>query len=513
MDCGQSGTGRSAAQSVFTEMKPIRKMGSHSVELQFAAMELTTTPMDLEFASIEELSTLLTRKKVSPVELTKLYLSRIERLNPKLNAFITVTSESALAEAHTAARELFRGKRRSALHGIPFALKDNIWTRGVRTTMGSSILRDLLPSEDATVVRKLRRAGAVMLGKTNLHEFAYGVTSENPHYGPVRNPWNTDRIAGGSSGGSAVAVAAGLCAAAIGSDTGGSIRIPSALCGVVGLKPTFGSVSAFGVFPLAPSFDHVGPIARSALDAALVLECIAGRDPRDPTSLARSEKGFRPALKRKRVRLGRPKEHFWVNLDSELRKIMDRAVADFAKSGAELEEISLPTILAGVEAANLIAAVEATQVHERAGYFPARAGEYGTDVRCRLEQGGDTRALDYLAAQEVMRRARDEVEVALKTVDAILIPTTAIAAPLMGSEHVRVGEVEMPLRRALVDLNRPGNFTGLPAISTPCGITQDGLPVALEFIGRRFDEGRLIAIGLRFSQTVRDRLPMRPLVS
>jgi aspartyl-tRNA(Asn)/glutamyl-tRNA(Gln) amidotransferase subunit A len=468
---------------------------------------------DLAFASIEELSKLLAKKKVSPVELTKLFLSRIERLNPKLNAFITVTSEKALAEAHVAERELSRGKRRGALHGIPLALKDNIWTKGVRTTMGSSILRDLLPPEDATVVRKLRRAGAIVIGKTNLHEFAYGVTSENPHYGSVRNPWNMDRIAGGSSGGSAVAVAAGLCAAAIGSDTGGSIRIPSALCGVVGLKPTFGRVSVYGVFPLAPSFDHVGPIARSAVDAALVLECITGRDPLDATSLARSEKGFQPALKRKRMLLGRPKEHFWVNLDSEVRKITGNAVADFLKSGAELEEISLPTILAGVEAANLIAAVEANQVHERAGYFPARASEYGMDVRGRLEQGGKTRALDYLNAQEVMTRARNEVEVALNTVDAIIIPTTAVAAPPMGSERVRVGEVEMPLRSASVDLNRPSNFTGLPAISMPCGVTQNGLPVALQFIGRRFDEGRLIAMADRFLQTVCNRQSMRPPIS
>jgi aspartyl-tRNA(Asn)/glutamyl-tRNA(Gln) amidotransferase subunit A len=465
---------------------------------------------DLEFAGIEELAALLARKKVSPVELTQLYLSRIERLNPKLNAFITVTSESALAEAHTAERELLKGRRRRMLQGIPIALKDNIWTKGVPTTMGSSILRGFMPSKDATVVRKLRRAGAIVLGKTNLHEFAYGVTSENPHYGSVRNPWNTERIAGGSSGGSAVAVAAGLCAAAIGSDTGGSIRIPSALCGVVGLKPTFGRVSVHGVFPLAPSFDHVGPITRSALDAALVLECIAGRDSLDATSLIRSEKHFRPTVKAKRVRLGRPKEHFWVHMDPEVRRIAEMTLTDFVKSGAELEEISLPSISAGVEAANLIAAVEASYAHERTGYFPARASEYGVDVRCRLESGGRIRALDNLNAQEVMRRARNEVEVALKAVDALVIPTSIIPAPPMGSERVRVAQAEMPLRSALVDLNRPGNFTGLPAISMPCGITEERLPVALQFVGRRFEEARLIAIADRFSKTQRDRHPKRP---
>ena len=467
----------------------------------------------LEFASIEALSALLAKKKLSPVELTELYLSRIERINPKLNAFLTVAPEGALAEARAAERELARGKCRGPLHGIPVALKDNIWARNLPTTVGSRILRDFLPSEDATVVRKVRRAGAIVIGKTNLHEFAYGVTSENPHYGPVRNPWKTDRIAGGSSGGSAAAVAAGLCAAAIGSDTGGSIRIPSALCGVVGFKPTFGRVSVHGVFPLAPSFDHVGPITRSARDGGLILECIAGRDPLDPTSRALSEKDFRPVLKRKRLRLGRPKEHFWVNMDSEVRRITEIAVTNFVKSGAELEEISLPNIAAGVEAANLIAAVEASQVHERAGYLPARASEYGADVRGRLEQGGKTRAVDYLNAQEVMRRASNELKTALENVEAIMIPTALIAAPPIGSERVRVGDVEMPIRNALVDVNRPGNFTGLPAISMPCGVTQSGLPTALQFLGRQFDDARLIAIAHRFSETERDWQPRHPPIS
>jgi len=296
---------------------------------------------ELEFATIEELSGLLAKKKVSPVELTKLYLGRIERLNPKLKAFITVASESAAAEARQAEKELVRGKRRGQLLGIPVALKDNIWTSDLHTTAGSAILRDFVPAEDATVVRKLRRAGAIVLGKTNLHEFAYGVTSENPHYGAVRNPWAADRIAGGSSGGSAASVAAGLCAAAIGSDTGGSIRIPAALCGIVGLKPTFGRVSVHGVFPLAPSFDHVGPIVRSAADAALVLEVISGRDPLDPTSLARRERSFRPKTKSKRIRLGRPKEHFWVHMDPEVRRVTEAALAAFVEKGALVEEISL----------------------------------------------------------------------------------------------------------------------------------------------------------------------------
>ncbi len=244
----------------------------------------------LAFATIEELAALLAKRKISPVELTGLFLRRIERQNPALNAFQTVTAENALAAARRAEKQLLRrrGSRRenSPLLGIPITLKDNIWTRGIRSTAGSKILRDFVPPEDSTVARKLARAGAVLLGKTNLNEFAYGITGANAHYGPVHNPWALDRISGGSSAGSAVAIAAGLCVASIGTDTGGSIRVPSAFCGTVGLKPTFGRVSVFGTMPLSPSFDHVGPIARSVADAALLLGLIAGRDPSGPNFLA-----------------------------------------------------------------------------------------------------------------------------------------------------------------------------------------------------------------------------------
>src|ERR1700704_835021 len=265
----------------------------------------------LSFATIEELSALLAKRKISPVELTGQFLSRIERYNSRLNAFLTVTAEHALAAARRAEKELAQrhgpaGRRRPLL-GIPITLKDNIWTRGIRTTAGSKVLRDFVPAEDATVVRKLARAGAILLGKTNLHEFAYGVTSNNAHYGPARNPWALDRIPGGSSGGSAVAIAAGLCAASVGTDTGGSIRIPSAMCGIVGLKPTFGRVSVFGTIPLAPSFDHVGPLARSVADAALLLGLLAGRDPLDPTSSAHRVEDFSAALRKplRKFRLAR----------------------------------------------------------------------------------------------------------------------------------------------------------------------------------------------------------------
>jgi aspartyl-tRNA(Asn)/glutamyl-tRNA(Gln) amidotransferase subunit A len=452
------------------------------------------------FATIEELAPLLRKREISPVELAQRYLLRIERIHPRLDAFLTVTADRALAEARAAERELLRGRYRGPLHGIPIALKDNIWTRGIPTTAGSAILRDFVPGEDATVVRRLRRAGAVLLGKTNLHEFAYGITSENPHFGAVRNPWAGDRIAGGSSGGSAAAVAAGLCVAALGSDTGGSIRVPSALCGVVGLKPTFGRVSVHGVFPLAPSFDHVGPIARSVGDAALLLEAIAGRDPLDPGSVARSHRNFLRSTRREKRRLGLPKEYFWEPLDPEVRALAEAALESLERLGAAIEEVSLPSIAEAVEAANLIAAVEAREVHERAGTFPARAAEYGEDVRRRLERGGEVRALDYRGALEVLRRSRAEFEAVMARVEAIVTPTTPIPAPPIGSDQIRVGDTEESVRSALLRGNRPANFTGLPAISVPCGFTRAGLPAGLELMGRRFDESTLLGIARQYER-------------
>jgi aspartyl-tRNA(Asn)/glutamyl-tRNA(Gln) amidotransferase subunit A len=451
---------------------------------------------DLAFATIQELSPLLAKKKLSPVELVESYLARIERLNQRFNAFITVTAEQALADARVAERELARGKRRGPLHGIPIALKDNIWTKGIRTTMGSAILRDFVPVADATLVRKLRKAGAVILGKTNLHEFAYGATNENPHFGPTHSPWAHERITGGSSGGSAAAVCAGLCVAAIGSDTGGSIRVPAALCGIVGLKPTFGRVSVHGVFPLAPSLDHIGPLARSVADAALVLGAIAGRDPLDPTSVAKPAENFLPAAKAKRrkIRLGWPKEHLWERIHPDVQRLVEAAASSLVRNGGSIEEVSLPTLSAAVEAANMMSIAEALAVHEQAGYFPARASEYGEDVRKRLGMGSDIRAVEYLKGRATLERAKAEFAAAFESVDAIVAPTVPMVAPKIGSETVRIGSTDEPMRSALLRLTRPGNLTGLPNVSTPCGFTSEGLPVGMQLIGRPFGEGDLLEI-------------------
>jgi aspartyl-tRNA(Asn)/glutamyl-tRNA(Gln) amidotransferase subunit A len=459
------------------------------------------------FATIEELAALLAKRKISPVELTELFLRRIERQNAALNAFLTVTAEHALAAARRAEKQLLhrRGSRHenSSLLGIPITIKDNIWTHGIRSTAGSIILRDFIPPADSTVARKLSRAGAVLIGKTNLNEFAYGITGGNAHYGPVHNPWALDRIPGGSSAGSAAAVAAGLCAASIGTDTGGSIRVPSSFCGTVGLKPTFGRVSVFGTMPLSPSFDHVGPLARSVADAAILLGLIAGRDSLDPTSSPRPVEDFRGVLRGKplrKFRLGRPRDHYWEQLDPEVRRTTEAAVRDMEKRGAVVREVSLPHLIESLDAATDISLAEALHVHEAAGYFPARAAEYGKEVRQRIEAGGKVLANRYLAGFEVRKQLLAEFDAAFQDVDAIVAPTVPVPAPLIGAETVQIEGEQIGVRPAIVGHARPANFTGLPAISIPCGFTRAGLPVGLQFIARAFAEATLLRIAYSYER-------------
>jgi aspartyl-tRNA(Asn)/glutamyl-tRNA(Gln) amidotransferase subunit A len=460
----------------------------------------------LAFATIEELAALLARRKISPVELTDLFLRRIEQQNPALNAFLTVAAEPALDAARRAEKELLRGRgarrEKSPLLGIPISLKDNLWTRGIRSTAGSKILHDFVPVEDSTAARKLARAGAVLLGKTNMNEFAYGIDGANAHYGPVHNPWALDRISGGSSSGSAAAIAAGLCVASVGTDTGGSIRVPSAFCGIVGLKPTFARVSVFGTMPLSPSLDHVGPMARSVADVALLLGLIAGRDPLDPASSAKPVEDYRGGLKKplKKFRLGRPHEHYWEKLDPEVRRAAESAVREMEKRGATVSEVSLPALKESIDAGTNVSLAEALHVHEAAGYFPARAAEYGEEVRLRIESGAKVPAHRYLAGFDVRKRLLAEFEEAFRTVDAIVAPTVPVPAPLIGAETVQIDGETMSTRPVIVGHARPGNFTGLPAISIPCGFTRDSLPVGLQLIGRAFDEATLLRIAYSYER-------------
>jgi aspartyl-tRNA(Asn)/glutamyl-tRNA(Gln) amidotransferase subunit A len=456
------------------------------------------------FASIEEIGRLFRKRKLSPVELTKFMLARIEQLNPKLNAYITVSSEVALAQAKKAERELFSprgrkgGRDRGPLHGIPISLKDNICTQGIRTTAGSKILKDLFPKHDAVVVAQLKKAGAVLLGKANMHEFAYGVTSNNPHYGAVRNPWDFSRIPGGSSGGSAAAVAAGLCYGSIGTDTGGSIRIPASLCGVVGLKPSWGRISCEGVAPLSPSLDCTGPLARSVRDVAILTGAIYSRVGREPNLANPSTLRANP----RKFCLGLPRQMFFDALSPEVRSAFDSALRDLRRAGMETADLSIPLLDQTEDAGNHIAWVEATLFHQHEGYFPARAEEYGEDVRSRLEMGAKVSAVDYFQAQKIQKQFFQQFHMALAEadVDAIAVPTTPIEAPLMNQETSRIGKHDYPTRALLLRLNRPANLAGVPSISIPCGFTRSGLPIGLQFIGTVGGERTLLQIATIFER-------------
>jgi aspartyl-tRNA(Asn)/glutamyl-tRNA(Gln) amidotransferase subunit A len=467
------------------------------------APDLTPShPSDSAFLSIEEVAPLLRKKKMSPVELVEAALARAELLNPQLNAFITIVAGHAREQARRAEREIARGRYRGPLHGIPITLKDNIITRGIRTTVGSKFFSPPHSAEEATVARRLAQAGTILIGKTNLHEFAYGTTTQNPYFGPARNPWDLGRVPGGSSGGSATALAAGIGFASIGSDTGGSIRIPSALCGTVGLKPTFGRVSCFGIVPLSRSLDHAGPLARTVVDAAIVLRAIAGYDPRDSFTPRKPVPDYSKALRGKSrgIRLGWPRDFFFEQVDGEIRSAVEAAAEVFQRLGAKIKEIDLPHLADSVEPSTNIALAEARHFHESQGFFPARASEYGEDVRQRLEQGGSVRAVDYLAALDQREQTTRDFDLALQKVDALLAPTVAISAPRLGETIVTIGGREETVRSALIRLNRPANFTGHPAISLPCGFTKAGLPIGLQLIGRKWDESRLLQVAHAYEQ-------------
>jgi len=459
---------------------------------------------DLAFASIVEIGKLLRKRKLSSVEVTKLMLARIERLNPKLNAYITVTEELALKQAKKAESELSapRGRKghrdRGPLHGVPISLKDNIYTAGIRTTAGSQILKDFIPKEDAVVVGQLREAGAVLLGKTNMHEFAYGVTSNNPHYGPVRNPWDLARIPGGSSGGSAAAVAAGLCYGSIGTDTGGSIRIPASLCGVFGLKPTWGRISCEGIIPLSPALDCAGPLARTVGDVAILTGILYSRVGREP-NMARLSALRTEARK---FCLGIPRQLFFDALSDQVRSAFDTALRELARAGMTTKDISIPLLDETEEAGNHIAWTEAFLYHQQQGYFPARTAEYGDDVRSRLEMGNKVLAVDYLRALEIQRQFIQQLHLAMAEVDAdaMVFPSAAIEAPRLDQEIIRVGKHEYPARALLLRHNRPANLAGVPAVSLPCGFTRSGLPLGLQIMAGVSSEPLLLRIAKVFER-------------
>ena len=447
-----------------------------------------------------ELSENIRRKKISAVEATVGYLERIRALNDKVNAFVTVVEEDAIAAAEEAQAEIHKGNYRGPLHGIPIGHKDLYWTKGVRTTAGSRLHKDFIPDRDATVVARYRAAGAVMLGKLNTHEFAYGPTNENSMFGPSRNPWNTAHISGGSSGGSGAAVQLGLCAGATGSDTGGSIRIPSACCGIVGLKPTYGRASRHGIFPLCWSMDHPGPMTRTVRDAALMLQPIAGYDADDPATVERQVPDYMAALRDDLtgLRVGIPSQYFYDQADPDVEAATRAAVERLADLGAEVREVEIAHIQHSAAAALTIYLAEATAYHDDTQLSHAEL--YTDQVRTFIELGNYVLAKDYLHAQRFRRLLGAAVHSVLSLCDVLVTPTLPIVATAIGQENVTVRGVNQSVFSALLRNTEPFNLTGLPALAVPCGFSTAGLPISLQIVGRPFDEATVLGVGHAYQE-------------
>ena len=450
--------------------------------------------------TIQETSQRIQSGEISPVELTQQTLDRIAKLQPVLNAYITVTADHALEQARQAEAEIRSGNYRGPLHGIPYAAKDLFYTKGIRTTVGTKFLADFVPDFDATIIEKLNDAGAVLVGKAGLHECAYGITSNNPHYGPIRNPWDTDRIPGGSSGGSASALASGQCLFSLGSDTGGSIRIPASLCGLAGLKATFGRVSRHGVYALGHTLDHAGPFGMTVRDTAWVYQAIAGFDSRDPSSAGRPDRTpvLSPEPRLDGRKIGVPTNYYFENLDADVEAAVRKALQVLEELGATLVEIAVPDIEEFNSIGRLILLAEASSVHHRR--LRERREDFGDDVRALLDQGRLVLATDYLDAQRRRRAFNDAFNELLTQVDVIAAPTLPITAAKIGQNTIRVAGRDENVRLATTRLVRALNMTGLPLLSVPCGISSEGLPIGLQLIAGLFDEATLLEVGHSYEQ-------------
>jgi aspartyl-tRNA(Asn)/glutamyl-tRNA(Gln) amidotransferase subunit A len=455
--------------------------------------------------TIEFVAPLIRRRKLSPVELTRFLLERISRLQPEINAYLTITADAAISQAARAEKEISKGRYRGVLHGIPISLKDLFYTRGVRTTAGSKILKRFVPKENAAIVNRLLECGCVFLGKTNLHEFAFGTTNINPHYGPVRNPWDMQRISGGSSGGSAASVVSAQALASFGTDTGGSIRIPSAACGCVGLKPTYGRVPMSGIIPLAGSLDHAGPLGRCVMDTAFLLNAVA-----EPclwnTGAVRAAWEIRRGVKS--FRIGIPRQYFFDHIRTDVRKAVLASIGIFEQLGAKITELNLAGMEETAALASEITGDEAFAYHEK--WLKQRPQDYGKDVRLLLEQSSKATAAIYIGAQQKRLAYSEKLDCALSKVDMLLTPTLPVTAPGIEQSEIRIGNAVEDIRTALLRLTRPGNLSGLPAISIPCGFSPEGLPIGLQLIGRRFDETTLLRAAYVYEQATPWHLAFPP---
>ncbi len=444
--------------------------------------------LELCYMSAGQLSGLIRDRKVSPVEVIEAHLSRISETEPVLNSFITLLPDHAREAARRAETQIMAGDYRGPLHGIPVGLKDLFNTAGVRTTSGSRILDNFIPTEDCTVAARFQQAGAILLGKLNMHQFAYGPTGENFDYGHMHNPWNPDHLTGGSSGGSGSAAAAGQCTITMGSDTGGSVRIPAALCGIVGLKPTYGLVSRSGLTPLSWCLDHPGPMVRTVEDAAITLNAIAGHDPKDSTTTTRAIPDYTRCLTGSvaGLRIGVVKEFFEAPLDGEVEQAVRAALDQLSEMGAKVSEVSLPMFADSQVISGTILMSEAAAYHRE---LLARDGDnLNPAVRLRLEAGLFVTAADYLKAQQARAKYNYEMSRLFRDVDLLAGPTEPVTAPPILAAEVAIGDRNVGITAALTQYTRPYNISGTPAISVPCGFSEQGLPIGLQLAGRPFDE-------------------------
>jgi aspartyl-tRNA(Asn)/glutamyl-tRNA(Gln) amidotransferase subunit A len=454
---------------------------------------------ELLFRSLSDVAEQIRRRHVSPVEVTQAALAQLDRLNPRLNAFIAVLAEQALEAAQRAEQDVAAGRPRGPLHGVPLALKDIFAMRGVQVTGGSKVLGTWVPEEDATVVARLQDAGAIFLGTLNLYEFATGAVL-NPHYGPTHNPWGLDHTTGGSSTGSGAAVAAGIVYGTLGTDTGGSVRIPASFCGLVGLKPTYGRVSRHGVIPLAWSLDHVGPLTRTVRDTALLMSIIAGHDARDATTSRLPVPDYVAALTGDiaGVRLGIPREFFFEGLDADVQQAVEQAIEHLRALGAQVTEVSWASIrqVPGLYAISL---AEGAAAHE--GWIRTRADFYGADVRERMRQGLLVPTVSYLKAQRLRALVMRDLQRIFHDVDVLVTPTAPIPAPKLDAGPGEIGAPTGALRSTMRRLTLPFNITGSPAVTVPCGFSGEGLPIGLQLVGRPFAEAPLLNLAYVYEQS------------
>lgn len=458
----------------------------------WSALPAVATSQDLATLTLKQASDLLRRKDASPVDLTQACLKRIDQYNPSINAFITITREQALETAREMEAEQKAGKWRGPLHGIPIALKDNIDTAGIRTTAASGVFKDRVPTEDAEVVARLKKAGAILLGKVNLHEFALGGTSSVTYFGAVHNPWALDHVSGGSSGGSAAAIAADLCLGTLGTDTGGSIRIPSSYCGVVGFKPSYGRVSNRGVIPMAWTLDHVGPICKTVEDAALMLGVIAGYDELDPTSedVPVADYGRAIQTPTSKFRVGVPRTPFFENLNPEVAKAVEAALDVLRKLTGSVKDVQIP-------AAGNIAEVWNPEIYAYHTPWITKTPElYQDATRNLIQRANDGKAAAYAEARHHVDMVRREIRKVFANIDLLVTPTQRGPAPLIAPAPgaLNAGGVGGLNNTAAFDIY------GLPTISIPCGFTTSGLPIGLQISGAHFAEPAVIALAHAYEQ-------------